>query len=156
MVHGCPAAGISSLAAVPLESVPEKALAIGDARRGSAWWTAVEAGKPVAEPVLLPVSELSEILTECLAQRWPVFSLEPVGKVGLPPEWIGNVTIGVPDAIRVGRAWQALSPEARAVLAVTPVQPVYLRPPHITEAKSGHPLVGRPSERPVTEPRGGV
>ncbi|MDB6078974.1 MAG: peptidase glycoprotease [Akkermansiaceae bacterium] len=137
MVHGCPAAGISSLAAVPLESAPAEALAIGDARRGSAWWTTVEVGKPVAEPKLLPVSELLEILTS----GRPVFSLESVSKLGLPPEWLENVMVGVPDAIGVGRAWQALSPDVRREFESLPVQPVYLRPPHITEAKGGHPLV---------------
>jgi tRNA threonylcarbamoyl adenosine modification protein YeaZ len=142
MIHGCPAVGVSSLSAVPMESAAA-AVAIGDARRGSAWWTLVESGTPVADPQLLPVTELERILIARLEQDCHLFSLEPVDRIGLSGTLTGKVSTGIPDAIGVGRAWQALSAEMRRELEATPVQPVYLRPPHITEAKGGHPLVGR-------------
>jgi len=146
MVHGCPAVGLSSLAAVPLAAFP--ALAVGDARRGTFWWAWVKPGKAVPEPDLGSVEELERVLVPQLDYHLPAFSLESLEKSGLDAALRNRVELLMPDATLLGRAWQALNPAEQEILAVLPPQPVYLRPPHITEAKGGHPLVtaGRRSE----------
>ena len=134
LVHGCPAVGLSSLLAVP--SAGPGALAVGDARRGSAW----RAGFG-EEPELCGVDELAEEIRGVLAAGSPVFSLESVGKVGLPVELAAQVILEQPTAALLAKAWLGLSPEARLERTALPVQPAYLRPPHVTAAKGGHPLL---------------
>lgn len=126
MVHGCPAVGLSSLLALGQET----GMVIGDARRGSAWWAKLGDGLP--QPELIPAQELAGRLGE-----GPVFSMEDVSALGLERE----VAFGVPTAAALGRAWQGLSADVRAELENEPPQPAYLRPPHITQAKKGHPLL---------------
>jgi tRNA threonylcarbamoyladenosine biosynthesis protein TsaB len=134
LVHGCPAIGLSSLVAVA--SARRGALAVGDARRGSAW----RAGFG-EEPELCGVEELAEEIRGVLGTGFPVFSLETVGKVGLPPDLAAQVVLEQPTAALLAKAWLGLSSEDRSKLAALPVQPAYLRPPHVTEAKGGHPLL---------------
>jgi tRNA threonylcarbamoyladenosine biosynthesis protein TsaB len=134
LVHGCPAIGLSSLLAVP--SARPGALAVGDARRGSAW----RAGFG-EEPELCGVDQLAEEIRAVLAAGAPVFSLESVAKVGLPEDLAAQVVSEQPTAELLAKAWLALSPEERSERAAQPVQPAYLRPPHVTVAKGGHPLL---------------
>ena len=134
LVHGCPAVGLSSLLAVP--SARPGALAVGDARRGSAW----SAGFG-AEPELCSVDVLAEEIRGVLAAGAPVFSLETVAKVGLPGDLAAQVVLEQPTAEFLAKAWLALSPDERSQRTALPVQPAYLRPPHVTEAKGGHPLL---------------
>ncbi|WP_193212100.1 tRNA (adenosine(37)-N6)-threonylcarbamoyltransferase complex dimerization subunit type 1 TsaB [Luteolibacter marinus] len=140
LVHGCPAVGLTSLMAVPATR-DRAALAIGDARRGSAWRLEVGAEHPWNEPVLCPVEELAEEVRAALDAGKPVFSLEPAGRIGLPEALVASVRIEQPDALALAAAWMRLAPETRDRLKVIPPQPVYLRPPHVTEAKGGHPLL---------------
>nr|WP_246418134.1 tRNA (adenosine(37)-N6)-threonylcarbamoyltransferase complex dimerization subunit type 1 TsaB [Haloferula luteola] len=129
LVHACPAIGLSSLLAT---SVTE-GVAIGDARRGSAWWAAI--GTALPEPELIDPHELAERLQS--AEN--VFSFENVTRLGLPK----NLEIAHlhPTAAALGRAWFDLDDDARRSLRTLPPQPAYLRPPHITVAKKGHPLL---------------
>ena len=136
LVHGCPAVGLSSLVAVP--SARPGSLAVGDARRGSVW----RAGFG-EEPELCGVEELAREIRGVLDGGFAVFSLETVGKVGLPGELAARVVLEQPTAGLLAKAWLGLSAEERAKLAGLPVQPAYLRPPHVTEAKGGHPLLRR-------------
>jgi len=129
MVHDCPAVGLSSLLAAGVES----GIAIGDARRGSAWWARLGEGLP--EPALVPDAELAAKLEG--APR--VFAFESVARLGLPDSI--EVRPLVPTAAALARAWLALPEETRQRLRAEPPQPAYLRPPHITEAKKGHPLL---------------
>jgi tRNA threonylcarbamoyladenosine biosynthesis protein TsaB len=139
LVHGCPAVGLSSLLAVP--AAEEGALAAGDARRGSAWRARVASGS--TEPQLCGAGELAEEIRATLEHGRPVFSLETVAKVGLPEELAARVSLQHPEALLLAKAWLGLAADARAALAALPVQPAYLRPPHVTEAKGGHPLLRR-------------
>lgn len=134
LVHGCPAVGLSSLLAVP--SAKAGALAVGDARRGSAW----RAGFG-EDPELCAVEELAEKIRGVLAAGSPVFALEPVGKLGLPAELAGQVVLEQPTAALLAGAWLRLDAIKRDALVALPVQPAYLRPPHVTMAKGGHPLL---------------
>jgi tRNA threonylcarbamoyladenosine biosynthesis protein TsaB len=135
LVHGCPACGLSSLLAVP-SAAGGRALAVGDARRGSGWRVRIEGGRP--EPELCGVAELVEEVRAARAEGRSVFSLEPVGQLGL------EVAVEQPDARRLAAAWLALGEAERLSLALIPPQPAYLRPPHVTAAKGGHPLLRKP------------
>lgn len=140
LVHGCPAVGLSSLLAVaPAREVA--ALAIGDARRGSAWRASIERGNLVGEPELCPISVLESEIRVALVAGIPVFSLESVDRLGLAPDLVPRITIEHPDAVQLAHAWFSLPAKEIARLIALPPQPVYLRPPHITEAKPGHPLL---------------
>jgi tRNA threonylcarbamoyl adenosine modification protein YeaZ len=140
MVHGCPAVGLCSLLAVPAAE-SGRSLAIGDARRGSAWSAVIEDGLLVREPELCAPAELEDAIRT--AGEAAVFSLEAVGKVGLSEEALGRVLLERPDALRLATAWLRLPQGEKDRLAELPPQPMYLRPPHITAAKGGHPLLRR-------------
>lgn len=129
LVHDCPAVGLSSLLATGIDD----GVAIGDARRGSAWWTRI--GDRLPQPQLIAVGELETVLRD--APR--VFSFEDVGRLGMDGSIL--VTRQTPTAEALGRAWLGLSEEQRRELRALPPQPAYLRPPHVTKAKSGHPLL---------------
>jgi hypothetical protein len=68
-----------------------------------------------------------------------VFSFEELTQLGLA-ESVG-VSIRRPDATRLAAAWRGLPAALKDQLLAEPPQPAYLRPPHVTEAKSGHPLL---------------
>ncbi len=140
MVHGCPAVGLCSLLAVPAAE-SGNSLAIGDARRGSAWRAVIQDGVLVREPELCTAAELEEEIRGMGEGK--VFSLEEVGKIGLSEGSLGRVLLERPDALRLAAAWGKLAEGERGRLSAMPPQPVYLRPPHITEAKGGHPLLRR-------------
>ncbi|MFC7339126.1 tRNA (adenosine(37)-N6)-threonylcarbamoyltransferase complex dimerization subunit type 1 TsaB [Haloferula chungangensis] len=130
MVHGCPAVGLSSLLATGISS----GVAIGDARRGSAWWADVRPGE-VPQPEMLATAELAGKI----AGSAPVFSFEETQSLGLPAELA--VQKCWPTAVHLAEAWRVMPDEVKRELATLPPQPAYLRPPHITEAKKGHPLL---------------
>jgi tRNA threonylcarbamoyladenosine biosynthesis protein TsaB len=140
LVHGCPAVGLSSLLAVP-SAFGGNALAIGDARRGAVWRVATDAVREGAEPELCPIDELSEDVRATLEKGQTVFSLESVARIGLPAELAAAVVPEHPDALHLARAWQNLPMTERGRIDSLPPQPTYLRPPHVTEAKPGHPLL---------------
>lgn len=129
LVHACPAVGLSSLLATGLR----EGIAIGDARRGSAWWARIGEGLP--QPELIAAGELAEML----GNEEPVFSLEDLARLELDDSF--TVERRTPNAEELGRAWLALPEGERDRLRQLPPQPVYLRPPHVTKAKPGHPLL---------------
>ncbi|BCX47964.1 tRNA threonylcarbamoyl adenosine modification protein YeaZ [Haloferula helveola] len=127
LVHDCPVVGLSSLLALGFA----EGTVVGDARRGSGWWAEIGDGLP--DPQLAEAAELPGLVPG------EVFALEDLGKLGLPPEI--EVRPAQPTARRLVEAWLALDEPTRAPLRAEPPQPAYLRPPHITEAKKGHPLL---------------
>lgn len=136
LVHGCPAVGLPSLLAVPAASAG--ALAVGDARRGGGWWAEIVPTRATVEPTLAPYGEVSGKVSSALASGAEVFSLEPADKV-FPSA--GSIAVLQPDAEGLATAWNRLDPSEKETLVAQAVQPVYLRPPHVTEAKPGHPLL---------------
>ena len=137
LVHGCPAAGLSSLLAAGVT----EGVAVGDARRGSAWWARIGAGLP--QPALIDPG----LLPDRLEGGGEIFSFED----SIPPAWTRGIPVRrlEPTALGLGRAWLGLPAEIRESLLATPPQPEYLRPPHITEAKMGHPLLRSQAAEPT-------
>jgi len=130
LVHGCPAVGLSSLLATGIE----EGVAIGDARRGSAWTARLAVGA-LPEPELLPMAELEA----ALAGEEKIFTFEAPGRFSFSKEIA--VEQGVPTARALAEAWIKLSEAQQEALRALPPQPAYLKPPHITESKKGHPLL---------------
>lgn len=129
MVHDCPAVGLSSLLATPVPA----GTAIGDARRGMAWWARVGGGDDLPDPRLVPADGLAAHLVD------PVFAIDEVGGLTLPDGL--ELHRVEPSARRLAMAWWGLDEATRHDLGTTPLQPAYVAPPHITAAKRGHPLV---------------
>jgi len=140
LAHGCPAIGISSLLASPSARTGRRCLAIGDARRGSGWHAELRAGRMARVPELYDWPEMERSVTRALADGMTVFSFEPCDNENLPSVLAEQVRIEQPTAEGLGTAWLAMDAAERMACESAPPQPVYLRPPHITEARRGHPL----------------
>jgi len=118
-VWGCDLVGIPSVAA--LGSVTESYQAIGDARRGTWYYSRVRDGLCEEGPLLL---ESAEKLRAALSRGvGPVRSSE-----ALPPEW--NSQMHAPKAAILAE----LAARSRGILQRSNLEPLYLREPHITVA----------------------
>ncbi len=93
--------------------------AIGDARRGAFYYTAVQAGRCVRGPEICDEEEVRKRLSS--EAGWPVFSVET-----LP---------GFPQAMRA-RALAVRLLTVPAEPSVRPLEPIYLREPHITRPRA--------------------
>jgi tRNA threonylcarbamoyladenosine biosynthesis protein TsaB len=106
-----------------LECDEEEYCVIGDARRQSFSFTHVRRNNPVEGPALLTEIELRDKL-EGLEKKMPIFSAEDL------PQFHG-VTVCFPSAGRLARLVQ----DAERSFALPPLEPLYLREPHITMPK---------------------
>lgn len=127
MIHGCPAVGLSSLLGAGIEN----GTAIGDARRGSFWWADVDAGD-LPRPELVATAELRGRLRPGRM----VFTYEDPRRFDL-----AGLVQARPEAVNLLSAWHRLAQTLKQQLAATAPAPAYLRPPHVTSAKPGHPLL---------------
>ncbi len=132
IAHGASLIGLPSIVATPSAREKAHCRAIGNARRGDWWWCDVIDGKCDDFPQMGSKDQLFEVLRDGV----PVFSLDPIAE----EEFGCAVPQETPSAGRLWQAWQALSIEQQQHFAAQIVQPVYLKPPHITMAKPGHPL----------------
>ncbi|HSP44157.1 MAG TPA: hypothetical protein VLO11_14880, partial [Luteolibacter sp.] len=135
---GCPAIAVPSILAVPAAEHGARCLAIGDARRGSFWTAIIDSLAIMQEPVLCDAAGLLDQLSTA-ANDTPVFSFEDPARFPLPPEIKARVSLQFPDATRLWHAWQATDDETRRAWSAEIPQPLYLKPPHITQAKSRMP-----------------
>lgn len=99
-------------------------IALGDARRESFYFARVRGGECVEGPELVPAEELAGRLAAFDSENLPCFASEPLDAV----PW---AQLRFPDAERLGR----LAIAGRAVAARDHLEPIYLRPPHITQPK---------------------
>jgi tRNA threonylcarbamoyl adenosine modification protein YeaZ len=133
IAHGATLVGLPSIMATPSARNTGHCRAIGDARRGDWWWCDIVSGVSAQPPRMGSKAELEALLRDGV----PVFSLDPVAD----EEFAREVPQEIPSAGRLWEAWQAFTPEQQEHFAAQVVQPVYLKPPHITMPKSGHPLL---------------
>jgi tRNA A37 threonylcarbamoyladenosine modification protein TsaB len=132
IAHGATLVGLPSILATTSAREKSQCRAIGDARRGDWWWCDVINGKCDDFPQMGSKAQLAEVLSDGVA----VFSLDPIAE----EEFGREVPQETPSAGRLWQAWQAMSTEQQQHITAQIVQPVYLKPPHITMAKPGHPL----------------
>lgn len=133
IAHSAKLIGLPSILATPMSRAEQRCRAIGDARRGDWWWYEIHQGTCSPSPQMGSKEELLQNLTDGV----PAFSLDPI------PADASGITIPkeIPSAGMLWQAWQALSAEQQDSWSKQVVQPVYLKPPHITQAKPGHPLL---------------
>lgn len=133
IAHGAQVIGLPSILATTMAHTHEKCRAIGDARRGDWWWYDIQQGNCADAPQMGSKEQLAEIVSD----GTPTFSLDliPSGSFAsvIPQE--------VPSARLLWEAWQSISTDQQNHWAAQIVQPVYVKPPHITMAKGGHPLL---------------
>jgi tRNA threonylcarbamoyladenosine biosynthesis protein TsaB len=109
--------GVPSIAAFNAEEY----LAIGDARRGTFYFSHLRSGEIIEGPTLLE----REILEEKIrATMLPVLASEQMQ--GFP-----NVTLAFPCAEKLAR----LAARGSSIFARDNLEPIYLRDPHITQPK---------------------
>jgi tRNA threonylcarbamoyladenosine biosynthesis protein TsaB len=113
--------GLSSLCAVEGEAA-EYAV-VGDARRQSFFLGQVRANTLVAPPSLQTDPELRASL-KAIAARMPIFTVEEL------PQFSG-LKLGYPSARILAR----LAAETNRTFVLPPLEPMYLREPHITTPK---------------------
>jgi tRNA threonylcarbamoyladenosine biosynthesis protein TsaB len=133
IAHNCPLIGLPSfLATVPAREL-SRCVAIGDARRGDWWWAEITAGNSSGDPAM---GGLEEMRTMIANGEPGVFSLDEIDAA----TFTRTIARETPSAGRLWQCWCALDEQEKSFHASRPVQPVYLKPPHVTTAKSGHPL----------------
>ncbi len=126
IVHSCPVATIPSF--YGLDTPTEKVL-IGDARRGAYFLQ----DHSMHTPKVYTKDEFSEVITATDPSS-QFCSFEPTEKLPLPAHLI--VQIVSASAEQLIRYWSSLTHSAQNQLNQQPNEVVYLRPPHITKAKS--------------------
>ena len=132
---GCPAIAVPSLLAVPAAESGARCLAIGDARRGAYWTAALDGMRLRHAPVLGDATWLTAEVAAALETGAVVFAFEEPARLPLPAELLAQVHLEFPDAARLWRAWLASDEETRRAWEAEIPQPLYLKPPHITQAK---------------------
>lgn len=123
---GCPAIAVPSILAVP--AAEAGCLAIGDARRGSFWTAKIAGNELIQPPTLTDAVGLAEIVR---TSGLPVITFEDPARF---PQ-LENVLQQFPNAQRLWQAWQSATPTARELWEDALPQPIYLKPPHISQAK---------------------
>jgi tRNA threonylcarbamoyladenosine biosynthesis protein TsaB len=106
-----------------IESAPEEYCVVGDARRKSFFFARVVRNELLENPTLFSAPDLKAKL-ESLDPALPVFSSELLPQFGRP-------VIRFPSALVLAR----LAEESRCSLSLPPLEPIYLREPHITIPK---------------------
>ena len=136
----CGVTGLPSLLATSEARSGRDSLAVGDARRG-AWWTAkVGADGRIEGPEIRDAEALLARVGEAVSAGQAVVAFDPVPRLGLPAELADRLHPARPSARLLVEAWLALPEAERRSHAARPAEPCYIRPPHITQAKKGHPL----------------
>jgi tRNA threonylcarbamoyl adenosine modification protein YeaZ len=102
----------------------EEFCVIGDARRQSFFFARVRNRALVEDPALLAEKELREKLAQ-MGDKVPIFACE-----NLPP--FEGAMLRYPSALLLGR----LAREGDRTFALPPLEPIYLREPHITMPRS--------------------
>ncbi len=124
---GAPVVGLSSLVAYGAEG-GDDFLVIGDARRASVFVAEVKSRALVGEPDLIDVKQAGEVLAKRTEGRETLTADAPlVDRYG--------VRLSGPNAVVLARLAAGLKEDQIAELAARPLEPAYLRPPHITTPK---------------------
>ena len=123
------AMGLELALSLPLVGIPSvaalaegKYVAVGDARRETFYWTAVEDGVCLEGPLLVAAEEFRARLTGVGAK---VCATEPLASVP-------QAQVVFPEATTLAR----LAAQGRGIVARGMLEPIYLREPHITKPKA--------------------
>jgi tRNA threonylcarbamoyl adenosine modification protein YeaZ len=131
LARGVPCFGISSLAALPTVDAAKDYRVIGDARRGEFFLIEVCGRKPQGEAAMMSAERLAKQLKEA-DDELAIYTLEQsvVARFGEI-----EVQLLRPTAVELARRASMMAIQERVRLANLPLEPIYLRAPHITVAK---------------------
>ncbi len=110
-----------------------EAWVISDARRGGWAWGRLINGVMNAVPEILSAEQSSERLAACAAAGVPVYSTEEAEK--LATCGMGHIPVVFPHAVALGKLWLSMSEAEKDLFRARPAEPMYVRPPHITNSK---------------------
>lgn len=130
IARGCPAVAVSSL--IGVADLAIDSLAVGDARRGHWWWVRIRGNRMESPaPVLGDACAFRAAVEAAVLEGCEIFSFES------PEAFQAGVEIRqkIPLATALWDAWRQASECQRAAWSGLPVQPCYLKPPHITAPK---------------------
>jgi tRNA threonylcarbamoyladenosine biosynthesis protein TsaB len=131
LAAGCPVVALPSILAAPSAAGGKPCRVVGDARRGSFWISRVENSGVALAPELTDEDGLRRFLAEAADE--PVVTFEAGLKNGFPADL--DIARETPGARLLWEAWRTADAAERERWAAEAPQPLYLRPPHITEAK---------------------
>lgn len=103
-----------------------EACIVSDARRGG--WTLRH---PNGDISVITPEELNQLAAEPSTLIYTTESAEKMRQVGISVSQCGMI----PTAEGLVQVWNSLTPEEQIARADQPAEPIYVRPPHITEAK---------------------
>ncbi len=139
VAKGAEVYGRGTLESHSWEQRPDCYYGFGDARRGKYFRLAVRNGHQDREATLMSEEESLAWLAEAESQSLPVLLLDPLARFkGHLLERVQDLQSIEISASSLARNWLKLSDEERE--ASKNPSAFYLRPPHITPAKAGHPL----------------
>lgn len=123
----CAVTGAQTVAICSWEALSQgKACIVSDARRGG--WTL---RRPDGKISVISPDELRQLASDAHTLLYSTESAEKMQQVGVCVSKSGLI----PTAERLVRVWHSLNDEEREARASLPAEPIYVRPPHITEAK---------------------
>lgn len=133
IAYQCPVSGLGSFLATQTVCELGSSIVIGDARRGSFFIAPIDLSSAKFTPVLMDEDAFLETLNG-MDSHTPKISFE----TELPYK---DFIQEKPHASLLIQAWNNLPEDERVRLNSSPPQPLYLRAPFITKAKTGHPLL---------------
>lgn len=133
LVHDCGVAPVCSFEGVATSTA--RALAIGDARRGTFSLQNIEAGRTSGPFELVDQVPLAECLRLAIQDSIEVFSFDSKERFPVASELREHIHTRTSQASLLARSFLSRSPEEQARLLATPAEPRYLRAPHITVGK---------------------
>lgn len=124
IAHSAELIALPSILATPSARHFAHSRVIGDARRGDWWWCDLS---PQRFPVDIHVGTKSDLISQW-DHNVPTFSIDAIS-----PQSLGSsIPQEQPQANLLWQAWLSLSPEQQRHAATAVVQPLYIKPPHIT------------------------
>lgn len=119
----CPAIGLPSIA-----TLASDALVVGDARRASFYVAEIRNHKLLAPPHVCDEAAFRALLRDATL---PLLTMDPEPPLGLP-----GIEVRCPSAACLARIAHRMSDAQRRDLTARPFEPLYVRPPFVTQAKS--------------------
>ncbi len=129
LVHEARVAAVSSWLGLPLP--PGPCTVVSDAKRGGWAVASFLEGRMTGPLAILAQSELADRLRRAEGERLSVESAERLQQLGVVVDRPG--VHATAEALLL--AWSRLDEQERQAILAAPAAPVYVRPPHITQAK---------------------
>lgn len=129
LIHEAQVAAINSWLGLPLSS--GASTVVSDAKRGGWAIASFQDGRMIGTLTILPQPELASLLAQTEGEIFSVEQADHLQRHGISVDHPGVHA----TAEALLQAWQHLGESEQQALLEAPAAPVYVRPPHITQAK---------------------